>query len=92
MAIRVTAQDAESAKRLVAELVRVFGGECVSLKASGEIEVHPAEESNGAVIHSLEAVERWLEATEIPSAEVSVNGRSYTVRQPGSLQLIRNGR
>jgi hypothetical protein len=92
MAIRVATQDMESAKRLVAELAGVFGGECVALHPDGEIEVRPADESNQAVIHSLEAVERWLEATRIASAEVSVDGRYYTVRQPGSLVRVLNGR
>jgi hypothetical protein len=88
MVIQVATQDAESAKRLVTELVGVFGGESVSLDPAGEIEVHSNGESNRTLIQSLEAVERWLEAAGIPSAEVRVDGRSYKVHRAGSLHRL----
>jgi|SRR5581483_1031434 len=91
MVIRVAAQDAET-ERLVAELVGVFGAESVSLASAGEIEVRTSGESNRAWIHSLEAVERWLEAARVPSAEVFVDGRAYKVHQARSPSQVHQAR
>lgn len=80
MVIRVAAQDSERAGWLVREFVRLFGGERVSLEADGEVEVQP-EETNGAIGQALGAVQRWLEATHLESARVSVNGHSYKLER-----------
>jgi hypothetical protein len=87
MVIRVAAQDAESAKQLVVGLVGLFGGECVSLRADGEVQVRPREESNRALAQTLDAVDHWLEATSIGSADVLVDERPYRVFRPSSYQI-----
>src|SRR6266581_3133890 len=56
MVIRAAAQDVESAKRLVVRLVGLFGGECASLRADGEVQLQPHEESNRALAQTLDAV------------------------------------
>jgi hypothetical protein len=85
MVIRVAAQGIESAKHLVVDLVGLFGGECVSLQADGEVEIQTRREPNGALSQTLNAVERWLEETGIGAADVWVDGRSYTIDRPPSL-------
>jgi hypothetical protein len=82
MVIRVAAQDVESAKRLVVRLVGLFGGECVSLRADGEVQLQPYEESNRALAQTLDAVEHWLEETGIGSADVWVDERPCRVDRP----------
>ena len=84
MVIRVATKDVESAKLLVVGLVGLVDGECVSLQADGEVQIQLRGEANGALVHTLEAVERWLEQTRIAAAEVWVDERPYTVekRQP----------
>jgi hypothetical protein len=86
--IRVAAQDVESAKRLVVSLVGLFGGECVSLRADGEIRLQPDEESNRALAQTLDAVEHWLEETRIGSADVWVDERPYRVDRPRWLYQV----
>jgi hypothetical protein len=82
MVIRVAAQVVESAKHLVVGLVGVFGGECVSLRADGEVQLQPHEESNRALAQTLDAVEDWLEETRIGSTDVWVDERPYRVDRP----------
>jgi hypothetical protein len=89
MVIRVATKDVESAKLLVVDLIGLVGGECVSLRADGEVQLQLRGEASGALVDTLEAVERWLEQTRTFSAEVWVDERSYTVEQrqpspPGS--------
>ena len=79
--VRVATSDLESAKLLVVDLVGLFGGEHVSLRADGEVQVQ-LREVNGALVHTLKAVECWLEQTGIASAEVCVDERSYTIEHP----------
>ncbi len=84
MVIRVAAQDVESAKRLVVRLVGLFGGECVSLRADGEVQLQAHEESNRALAQTLDAVEYWLEETGgIGSADVWVDERPCRVIDHG---------
>jgi hypothetical protein len=80
MVIQVAAQDPERAGWLVREFVRLFGGERVSGDAGGEVEVQ-LQETNGAIEEALDAVERWLEATQLDSARVSVDGHSYKLER-----------
>jgi hypothetical protein len=82
MEVRVETKDVERAKLLVVDLVGLFGGEHVSLQPDGEVQLHLRGEVNGALAHTLKAVERWLEQTHTASAEVSVDERSYTVEHP----------
>ena len=89
MLVRVATKDVESAKLLVVDLVGLFGGEHVSLQADGEVHLQVRGEVNGALVQTLEAVERWLEQTRTASAQLSVDERSYTVahsqREPRSM-------
>ena len=82
MEVRVGTGDVESAKLLVIDLVGIFGGERVSLQADGEVQLNLRGEINGALVHTLKAVERWLEQTRTASAELCVGERSYTVEHP----------
>jgi hypothetical protein len=86
MVVRVVTKDVENAKLLVVDLVSFLGGECVSLRA-GEVQLQLRGDANGAMVRTLEAVERWLEQTDRASAEVYVDERSYTVvqRHPNSI-------
>ena len=88
MVIRVAIRDVESAKRLVVGLVDLFGGECVSLRADGEVQLQPHEESNRALAQTLDAVEHWLEETRIGSADVWVDERPYRIDRPRSLYQV----
>jgi anti-anti-sigma factor len=82
MVIRAAAEDVESAKRLVVRLVGLFGGERVSLRADGEVQLQLHEESNRALAQTLDAVEHWLEETGIASADVWVDERPCRVDRP----------
>jgi len=86
MVIRVAAPDAETAKHLVAGLVGLFGGECVSLRPNGEVQVRPREESNRALAQTMDAVDHWLEETSLGSADVVVDERPYRVFPPSSFR------
>ncbi len=88
MVIRVAAQDVESAKGLVVRLVGLFGGECVSLRADGEVQLQPHQESNRALAQTLDAVEHWLEETGTGSADVWVDERPYRVDRPRWLYQV----
>jgi hypothetical protein len=81
MVIRVATRDLEGAKLLVVDLVGLLGGECVSLQADGEVQIQLRGEVNGALVQTLETVEKWLEQTGTASAEVWVDERSYMVEQ-----------
>ena len=82
MLVRVATKDVESAKLLVVDLVGLFGGEHVSLQTDGEVQLQLRGEINGALVQTLEAIERWLEQTRTASAQLSVDERSYTVEHP----------
>ena len=82
MLVRVATKDVESAKLLVVDLVGLFGGEHVSLQTDGEVQLQLRGEINGALVQTLETVERWLEQTRTASAQLAVDERSYTVEHP----------
>ena len=86
MEVRVATGDVDRAKLLVLDLVGLFGGAQVSLQPDGAVQLHLRGEVNGALAHTLQAVERWLEQTHTGSAEVSVDGHSYTVEHPERAQ------
>ena len=87
MEVRVATGDVERAKLLVVDLVGLFGGAQVSLQPDGAVQLDLRGEVNGALAHTLHAVERWLEQTHTASAEVSVDGRPYTVEHPERAQI-----
>ena len=93
--VRVATKDPESANFLVVHLAGLFGGGRVSLQADGEVQVQ-LPELNGQLVQTLKAVECWLEQSGTASAEVSVNGHSYTVEHPErattSMASSRSGR
>ena len=86
MVIRVEAAD-ESAQPLVDELVGIFGSECVSLENDGDVHIHPAAESNRALIRALGAVETWLNDSRIDSTSVWVDDHSYRVDRRPRLRI-----
>lgn len=86
MLIRIATQDVESAKSLVSALVRLFGGEDVSLQPDGEIHVElNGRSGQSAMADTFASVERWLEETGIGSTAVSVDGRRYRMERPQRL-------
>jgi hypothetical protein len=85
MVVRVVTKDVESAKLLLVDLVGLMGGECVSLQEDGEVALQLRGKGNGALVLTLEAVERWLEQTGTAVAEVRIDERSYTVEQTSGL-------
>ena len=83
MVIRIAAQDVESAKFLVSALVRLFGGEDVSLQPDGEVHVELNGRSGpSAMAETFASVERWLEETGIGSTAVWVDDRQYRMERP----------
>jgi hypothetical protein len=82
MVIRVATKDAGSAKLLVGDVEGLLGEECVSLQPDGEVHLQLRGGGNGSLVPTLKAVERWLDETRTPSAEVWVGERSYTVCAP----------
>jgi hypothetical protein len=85
MIIRVATKDGESAKPLVAGLVRRFGGEGVSLQ-DGEVRVQlNGHSGQRAMAETFASVERWLQETGIASTDVWVDGRRYRMERPRSL-------
>ena len=91
MEVRVATKDVESAKLLTLDLLGLFGGERVSLQADGVVELRLGRDGNGALVRTLEAVERWLEQTATASAEVCVDDRSYTIERPTENGRVANG-
>ena len=85
MVVRVVTKDVESAKLLVVDLVRLMGGKSVSLQEDGEVALQLRDKGSGALVLTLEAIERWLEQTGTAVAEVRIDERSYTVEQPSGL-------
>ena len=83
--VRVVTKEVERAQLLVVDLVDLMGGECVSLQEDGEVAVQLRGKGNGALVLTLEAVERWLEQTGTALAEVWINERPYTVEQTSGL-------
>jgi hypothetical protein len=88
MVIRVATKDAESAKLLVGDVEGLLGEESVSLQPDGEVQVRLRVGGNGSLVPTLKAVERWLDETRTPSAEVWVDERSYTVCAPAGLREL----
>lgn len=79
--IRVDTPDAASAADLMQEVVSRFRAELVS-GANGrwEVHFHQDREQSRLVLDVLSVVERWLEARELTSTTLHLNGHSYTLR------------
>lgn len=78
MVIRVAGKDVESANVLVAGLVRLFGGESVSLGSDAEVQVQlNGQAGERAVGQTLARVERWLDETGIRCTDVWLDDRKY---------------
>lgn len=86
MIIRVATGDVERAKVLVAGLVSLFGGEGVSLRSDGEVQVDlNGKSGQRAMADTFASVERWLGETGISSTDVWVDERPYRMERPRSL-------
>ncbi len=77
--IRVAITDTANAHGLLRRLAELFGRSSVWFDgALNEVRVRSEWESR-SVVHVLEAVQLWLAADGIESAELSIGGRSYTM-------------
>jgi hypothetical protein len=82
MLLTVEAPDLESAMSLVRRFIGVFGGEAVSLDATGrEVRAQAVDAPDNALEEALDAVESWLADTGIDQARVSCYGREYTMER-----------
>ena len=85
MVVRVVTKDVETANLLVVDLARLLGSKSVSLQEDGEVALQLRDEGNGALVLTLEAVERWLEQTGTAVVEVRIDEHWYTVEQTSGL-------
>ena len=77
--IRVAVAEVAEAHGLLRRLAEVFDCSSVSYdEMRNEVRVHSEWESR-SVVHVIEAVQSWLAADGIDSAELSVGDRSYTM-------------
>jgi hypothetical protein len=82
MLLTVEAPDLGSAMSLVQRLVRVVGGEAVSLDASGrEVRVEAVDVPDDTLVEALDAVEAWLADLQLDHARVSCDGHEYTMER-----------
>jgi hypothetical protein len=79
MELRIVVPDATSAAVLADRLVVAFGSEGVSLRnGRREVDVRiDRGEPDSAILHALEAVERWLDQARVVSVEMWLGERSY---------------
>ena len=81
--ICVAVADPACAHGLMQGLARLFGRSSVSFDTRrSEVRVRSEWESR-AVIHVIDAVESWLAADDVVSAELSIGDRSVTLFGPG---------
>ena len=65
MIIRVATSDAESAQLLAASLTDNFGGEHVSLRTAGDVQVElNGDSGRRAMEETFSSVERWLDGRQ----------------------------
>jgi hypothetical protein len=89
--IRVAVTDVTRIHGLMSRLGRLFDRSAVSFDgARREIQVRSEWESR-SVVEVIDAVQSWLEADGLGSAELSVGDRSYTMVAPRVLTAP-NGR
>ncbi len=79
--IDIIAPDPECAALLLEYATPLFPAEVVSGSSTPVVRLQPPAGA-GWVIELLSLVERWLETTPLPCAEVLYGGRSYLVRAP----------
>jgi len=78
MEMRIVVEDAPSAFALAARMSAVFGAERVSLGSDRqEVEVELERGSDRAIVHVVDAVERWLDEVRVGWAELWLGHRSY---------------
>jgi hypothetical protein len=78
MEMRIVVPDAASAGALAERLALVVGAERISLRGDRqEVDIRVEHESDRAILHVLDAVERWLEHTSVGSAEMWLGDHSY---------------
>jgi hypothetical protein len=76
--MRIVVPDAASASSLAERLSLVVGAERIScLEERQEVDVRVDHGSDRAILHVLDAVERWLENASVGSAEMSLGDHSY---------------
>jgi hypothetical protein len=89
--IRVVLTDATAAHGLLRRLAVLFDRSSVSFdERCNEVRVRSEWESR-SVVQVIEAVQSWLAADGVGSAELSVGERSYTMVSPAGLATA-NGR
>jgi hypothetical protein len=74
--MRIVVPDAASASSLAERLTLVVGAERISCLEDRQ-EVCVDHMSDRAILHVLDAVERWLEHASVGSAEMSLGDHSY---------------
>ena len=78
MEMRIVVPDATSASGLAERLSIVFGAERISLWGDcREVDVRVERGSDRAVLHVLDAVERWLDQAGVRTVEMWLGERSY---------------
>jgi hypothetical protein len=76
--MRIVVPDAASASSLAERLTLVVGVERIScLEDRQEVDVRVDHGSDRAILHVLDAVERWLEHASVGFAEMSLGDHSY---------------
>ena len=78
MEMRIVVPETASASALAERLTLVVGAERISLLGDcQEVDVRVEEASDRAILHVLDAVDRWLEQASVGSAEMWLGDRSY---------------
>jgi hypothetical protein len=76
--MRIVVPDAASVSSLAELLSLVVGTERIScLEERQEVDVRVDHGSDRAILHVLDAVERWLENASVGAAEMSLGDHSY---------------
>jgi hypothetical protein len=82
MEMRIVVPDAASASALAERLTLVVGAERIScLEDRQEVDIRVEHGSDRAILHVLDAVERWFEHTSAGSAEMWLGDHSYRLAQ-----------
>lgn len=80
MEMRIVVPDAASTSALAERLSFAFGADRISLLGDRrEVDVRVEGESDNAVVRVLETVERWLDQTNVGSAEMWLGEHSYRI-------------
>ena len=79
--VEIVAPDRMSAALLLEYSATVFPAEIV-LGSAWVIRLHPPPTGGNWVLELLSLMERWLESTGLPAADVIYGGRTYPIRPP----------